>query len=128
MKLFNLIPIEYRAGAAAAGVLLAIAGLFGLYNWGHADGYQKATLEWTVKYQKREAELEHQLITEVDRQATANAEAKADEEAAIEDYRLKLEAANKLALQLADEAAKDPAAENIALDAEAVARHNRRID
>jgi hypothetical protein len=85
--LLNLIPIQYRVGAAAGGVLLALAGLGGAYAWIDHRGYERATQEWTVKYQQREDERNRQRLAELDRQATANAAAKAEEEAELEAYR-----------------------------------------
>jgi hypothetical protein len=125
---FRALPLLWRV-LTIAGALAAILGtLGGIYLYIDHEGYRRATLEWQIKYDKREAELKQQLADELDRQQSINAMAKADEEAALEAYRLKLEAATKLALQLADEAAKDPNAGNIALDAGAVDRHNRRIN
>jgi hypothetical protein len=124
---FRALPLLWQA-LAVLGALAAILGtLGGIYIYVDHQGYNRATLEWTIKYEKREAELKQQLADELDRQQTINAMAKADEEAALEEYRLKVDAANKLALLLADEAAKDPNAANVALDADAVARHNRRV-
>jgi|GEM_PF-4040759 len=126
--LLSLIPIQFRAGAAAGGVLLALAGFGGAYAWIDHRGYERATQEWTVKYQQREDELNRQRLAELDRQATANAAAKAEEEAELEAYRKQVIAMADRNAQLANEAAADPNHDNIALDADAVTRHNRRID
>lgn len=125
--MWNLIPPTWRIYAALAIAVGVFGGVAGLYAKGHADGYGKADLEWTVKYQQREAELRQQLAQEIDRQAAANDAAKADEEAQLEVYRQKLVEMADLAQQLATEAAADKNAGNVALDAAAVDRHNRRL-
>lgn len=128
MSLLALIPIEWRAGAAVAVAIGGFTALGGAAWYLDSRGYHRATLEWTVKYQQREAELAQQKADELERQQTINDAAKAQEARELEDYRVKLEAANALALRLADEAALDPAANNVALDAAAVDRHNRRVN
>ncbi len=126
--MFNLIPLEWRAGAVAAIAIAGFAGLTSAAWYLDHRGYQRATLEWTVKYNEREAELQQQAYAEGRRQSEANAAAKAAEEAELEVYRQKLVEMADLAQQLATEAAADKNAGNVALDADAVARHNRRLD
>ena len=121
------LPLSWRIIGVVGLLATILGGLAGLYAHVDHQGYQRATLEWTVRYERREAELRQQLADELDRQASINAMAKAAEEAELETYRKQLLARADLAQRLADEAAADPNADNVALDAAAVDRHNRRI-
>lgn len=123
--LLALIPFPVRIGLIAGGGLALLAAIGGAALWLDQRGYHRAEFEWTVKYQQREAELQRELADEIKRQAEVNADAKAAEEAELELYRQKLLEMAALAQQLAAEAAADPNADTIALDAAAVARHNR---
>lgn len=125
--LLALIPWNVRIGLIAGGGIALLAAIGAGYAWIDHQGYHRAELEWTVKYQQREAELERQMIAEADRQARVNAEAKAAEEAELEAYRQQLLKMAALAQQLAAEAEADPNHDNIALDADAVDRHNRGL-
>lgn len=128
LALFRTLPLLWRV-LTIVGALAAILGsAAGIYAWIDHQGYQRATLEWTVKYNAREAELKQQAADELARQQAANDAAKAEEEAQLEAERKRQMAAIDLAMTLANEAAADPNADNIALDAAAVDRHNRRID
>lgn len=124
---FRALPLLWRLASIIGGiaVILGVAG--GVYLWIDHQGYRRAELEWTVKYQQREAELQRELADEIKRQAEANADAKAAEEAELEVYRQQLLKMAKLAQQLSTEAAADPNHDNIALDAAAVDRHNRGL-
>lgn len=125
---FRSLPLLWRL-LTIAGALAAILGtLGGIYLYIDHEGYRRASLEWQIKYDKREAELKEQTFKELDRQATANAEAKAEEDAALEAYRLHLLEMATRNMQLTQEAAADPNRDNVALDADAVARHNRRLN
>ena len=124
---FRALPLSWRIIGVVGLLTTILGGLAGLYAYVDHQGYQRATLEWTVRYERREAELRQQLADELDRQASINAMAKAAEEAELETYRKQLLAMADLAQRLADEAAADPNADNVALDAAAVDRHNRRI-
>lgn len=126
-RLLALIPFPVKVGIIAAGGLAILGTVGGIAYKLDQDGYHRAELEWTVKYQKREAELNQQRVDELDRQASINAMAKADEAAALEAYRLKLREMAQLTLQLMEQAAEDPNANKVALDAEAIARHKKRI-
>jgi hypothetical protein len=124
---FRTLPLLWRIltiGAALGVILGAVAGL---YAYVDHQGYQRATLEWTLKYERREAELRQQLADELDRQTSINAMAKAAEEAELEALRLRLVEMSNRAMVLMQEAAADPHASNVALDAAAVDRYNRRI-
>lgn len=127
MGWFNGLSLLWRI----VTVLGVLAGL-GAAAWGieaaiEARGYERAELKWTIKYQHLIDDIDKRTTAEINRQARVNAEAKAEEEAALEEQRLKTDAATRLAIRLADEAANDPNRDNIALDAEAIARHKRRI-
>lgn len=111
----------------AAWLLIGVLGagaLGGAYLWAQHQGYQQATLEWSVRYQERELALEKQRMAELDRQALANDQAKAAERARLAALHNELA---QLELQLqerADEAAKDPDRGNIACNLDCVRRHN----
>jgi hypothetical protein len=132
MPAFAFILANWRIIAVVVGVVGLLGGAFAyvekVKHDAYANGYQKATLEWTIKYNAREAELKQQAADELARQQAANDAAKAEEEAQLEAERKRQMAAIDLAMTLANEAAADPNADNIALDAAAVDRHNRRID
>ena len=128
LALFRSLPLLWRI-LSIVGVLAAILGtLGGVYLYIDHQGYQRATQEWTIKYERREAELKQQTADELSRQQAANDAAKAEEEAQKEAERKRQMAAVDLAMTLNAEAAADPNRDNIALDAAAVDRHNRRLD
>lgn len=103
----------------------AFAGLGGAYAYIDHRGYERATLEWTVKYQRRETELAQQRADELDRQAAVNAQAKAHEQQALVEMESQLAASQALVDELAREAAQDPNANKLGIDADAVDRLNR---
>ena len=119
------IVTDGRAIGVAIGVVAVL--MVGTFALAEADGYGRASAAWEIKYQRREAELQRQRFAEIDRQASANAAAKAEEAKEIAALEARLQALGALAVQLADEAAKDPRAGDLCLDEEAVKRHNRRI-
>ena len=128
LALFRSLPLLWRI-LSIVGVLAAVLGtLGGIYLYIDRQGYQRATQEWTIKYERREAELKQQTADELSRQQAANDAAKAEEEAQQEAERKRQMAAVDLAMTLNAEAAADPNRDNIALDAAAVDRHNRRLD
>lgn len=124
-RLFGALPIQWQVGLIVGGAL-ALAGIAGAAAY-HFDrqGYGRATLEWTVKYERRERELEAQLLREIDRQASVNAAAKAAEQARIAALQRQLADLDLLANELLTEAANDPNADRIGLDGPAVERINR---
>lgn len=127
LALFRTLPLLWRV-LSIVGALAAVLGLGGgVYLYIDHQGYQRATQEWTIKYERREAELNKQTADELASQQAANDAAKAEEEAENEAERKRQMAAADRALTLAAEAAADPNADNIALDADAVDRHNRSI-
>ena len=125
---FRALPLSWRIIGVVGLLATILGGLAGLYAHVDHQGYQRATLEWTIKYERREAELRQQLANELDRQASINAAAKAAEDAELEALRLRLVEMSNRAMVLMQEAAADPNAGNVALDAAAVDRHNRRIN
>lgn len=115
-------------GIVALAFLVATGGAYALGNrQGDAEGYRRAALEWTVKYEQRENELLKRLFDELDRQAYANDLAKEQERRELEVMREHLAVMAKLAEDLAREAAADKDAARIALNADAVERYRRRI-
>ena len=113
----------WLAWLLVAGVGLGALG--GVYAFIDHGGYRRATLEWTVKYDKREAELNAARFKELDRQASVNAAAKA-----LEATRLAAEMARAAALEAIilenDLAAEiDPDKDRIGLGADSVDRINR---
>jgi len=124
-KLFGALPIQWQIGLLVGGAL-ALAGICGTLAFQlDQGGYRRATLEWTVKYEQRERELEAQRLKELDRQATVNAAAKAAEQARIAELQRRVADLDLLANELLTEAAADPNADRIGLDAEAVDRITR---
>lgn len=125
---FRALPLLCRA-LTILGVLAGFLGaLGGIYAYIDHQGYTRATQEWTIKYERREAELQQQREDEIARQQAANDAAKAEEAAELDAERKRQIAAADRGMTLAAEAAADPNHDNIALDAAAVDRHNRRID
>lgn len=124
--MLNLIPIWARLAGAAVLIAGMIAGGWAIVARADSAGYQRATLEWTLREERLKAELAQLRADEIDRQQSINAMAKAAEEAELEALRIKLASSQALNIQLADEAAADPNHDNIAFDAAAVDRHIRR--
>ena len=113
----------WLAWLVAGGSVLAILG--GTYAWIDHGGYKRAELKWTVKYEQREREIAELRFKELERQAYANDQAKADERAALEQLEREFAALQELNQQLLEEAAADPDRDNIGLSASAVDRLNR---
>lgn len=107
---------------SAAAVLTTLVGLA---VWIDQGGYRRATLEWTVKYEQRERAIDKMRFDELERQAFANDQAKAAERAALEELERELAERELLIDQLREEAAADPDAEQLGINAAAVARINR---
>lgn len=104
---------------------LGLGALGGAYWWVDHGGYQRATLEWTVKYNDRELALERQRLAELDRQATANDSAKAAEAARIAQLRNELAQAERELQEQSHEADIDPNADRVGLGSDSVLRINR---
>jgi len=104
---------------------LGVAATGGAYLWAQNQGYQRATLEWSVKYQERELALERQRLAELDRQALANDQAKAAEAARIAQLRNELTALERELQEQAHEADIDPDADRVGLSAGGVLRLQR---
>ena len=113
---------SFLAWLAVAGLCLGAAG--GAYWWVDNHGYQRATLEWSVKYTQREVDLERRRLAELDRQATANDIAKAAEAARIAQLRNEAAQMERRLQDLAKEATSDPDAERLGINADSVARIN----
>lgn len=107
----------------AAGV--GLSALAGVGLWIDRNGYQRAAAEWTIKYDKRELELNEQRFKEIDRQATANAEAKAKEAARLAAEMARAAELEARVLELEQQAENDPNANRIGLGADSVARLNQ---
>jgi hypothetical protein len=118
---------QWKTFLAIAGLVAALGGLVGAYAWADGNGYRRADQEWQVKWLHRELELERKHAEEDRRQDYWNDLAKAEELAEIELMKRKLLELAKLAEDLAREAAEDPNADRIALDAAAVDRYVRRV-
>lgn len=112
----------WLAWLIVAGLGLGAVG--GVYWWIDNGGYQRATLEWSVKYTQRENELERRRIAELDRQALANDTAKAAEAARIAVLREEKAKLERDLIALADAASSDPNATREGLGADSVARIN----
>lgn len=124
-RLFGALPIAWQVGLIV-GAALALAGICGTVAFQlDQGGYRRATLEWTVRYEQRERQLEEQRLKELDRQATVNAAAKAAEQVRIAELQNRVADLDLLANELLTEAANDPNAARIGLDAAAVDRISR---
>lgn len=111
----------------AAWLVVAALGagvVSGAYWYASNQGYQRATLEWLVRYNERELALERQRLAELDRQALANDQAKAAERAALSQLRNEMAQLEIQLQERANEAAEDPDRGNIACNLECVRRHN----
>lgn len=104
---------------------LGLGALGGVYWYVDHGGYQRATLEWTVKYNDRELALERQRLAELDRQAQANDQAKAAEAARIAQLRNELAQLERELEEQSHAADNDPNADRIGLGADSVHRINR---
>jgi len=124
---WRALPLQAQLALIGAGVVAVVGGLGGTYLWIDHQGYQRATNEWSAKYEKREAELATARADELKRQQDANDAAVAELQRVIDARNKKDLEAAVLEDQLDIEAAKDPKARSIALDADAVARYNRSI-
>lgn len=104
---------------------LGVAAAGGTYWYAQNQGYQRATLEWSVKYQERELALERQRLAELDRQALANDRAKAAEAARIAQLRNELSALERELQEQSNAADVDPDADRVGLSAGGVQRIQR---
>ena len=110
--------------AWAVVALLSVAGLGGAYFWAQNQGYQRATVEWSQKYDARELVLERQKLAELDRQAQANDRAKASEAKRIAQLRSDLAELERQLQEQAHEADNDPDRDRVGLSADGVRRIN----
>lgn len=122
----NLIPANVRLEVAAIGGMVAVLALVGLYWAGDINGASRENATWQAKWNQEQAQLEYQRSLEAARVDAANDAARVEADAELEAERKREMASADLAMTLAAEAAADPNHDNIALDAEAVDRHNRR--
>jgi uncharacterized protein HemX len=112
----------------AAWLVVAALGagaLGGAYFYVRGQGYEQATLEWSVRYNERELALERQRLAELDRQAAANDAAKAAEAARIAQLRNELSALERELQEQSNEADIDPNADRVGLSAGGVQRIQR---
>lgn len=116
--------LRWKLALLIGGATAAIAGA---YLWADGQGWHRADLEWRTKWAEREQQIAEERADYLDRLASINAADKAAEAREIADYQVKLDAANVLTIQLADEAAKDPDANLVVFDAAAIDRYNRSI-
>lgn len=105
--------------------VLAIGAAGGTYAWVDHQGYARASAAWSQKYEAREAALQAQRFRELDRQASANAEAKAREAARLAAEQARADALEALIDELTAAAEHDPNAARIGLGADSVDRLNR---
>ena len=125
LMIWNMIPAAWRVGAmiGLATVVIGLAG--GAYWYVDHGGYNRAATEWSAKYNDRELALERQRLAELDRQALANDQAKANEVARLAQLRNELTALERQLQEQADEAANDPDADRVGLGADSVLRIDR---
>lgn len=104
---------------------LSLGTLGGLYAWADHHGYARASAAWQKKYDAREAELQAERFRELDRQATANAEAKAREAERLAAEQRRVDELEALLAELSAQADADPNRDRPGLSAGAVERLNR---
>lgn len=104
---------------------LSLASLGGLYAYVDHKGYARAEDKWSQKYDAREAELQAARFRELDRQATANAEAKAREAKRLAEEQRRVDELDRQLAQINREADADPNRDRPGLSAGAVERLNR---
>lgn len=113
----------WLAWLIVAGVGLGALG--GIYAFIDHGGYRRATLEWTIKYDKRELELQQLRFKELDRQASVNAAAKAREADRLAAEMARAAALEAIILENDRAAESDPHRDRIGLGADSVDRINR---
>lgn len=105
--------------------VLSAASLGGLYAWVDHQGYARASAAWEKKYDAREVELQAARFKELDRQATANAAAKAREAERLAAEQQRVDELELLLAELSRQADADPNRDRPGLSAGAVDRLNR---
>jgi hypothetical protein len=106
-------------------VLLAVASIWGLYDYVDNKGYQRAAVAYQAQIDTLVADYKTKSLDELHRQLDANTAAKTREADAIAaDDAKELEIQN-LRKELADAASKDPDARKPALNADSVRRVNK---
>lgn len=113
----------WLAWLVAAGVGLGAVG--GLYAYVDHQGYARAEAKWSQKYDAREAELQAVRFRELDRQATANAEAKAREAERIASMEAEIAALEAVVVENDRGAEADPNRDRVGLGADSINRLNR---
>lgn len=113
----------WLAWLVAAGV--GLASLAGLYAYVDHQGYARAEAKWSQRYDAREAELQAVRFRELDRQATANAEAKARETEIITALAAEIAALEAAATENDRGAEADPNRDRVGLGADSINRLNR---
>lgn len=111
-----------------AWLMVAVLGLGavgGLYAYVDHQGYKRAEIKWSQKYDARELELQTVRFRELDRQATVNADAKAREAAILAAEQARADALEALIADLASAADEDPNKDRIGLGADSIKRLDR---
>lgn len=103
-------------------VVLGVGVVGGAYWYARGQGYEQASLEWSVRYAEREAELQRLAFQELDRQAAANDTAKANEAARLAQLRNELSALERQLQEQSNAADNDPDAGRIGLGSDSVFR------
>lgn len=104
---------------------LSAGAVGGLYAWVDHQGYARASAKWSQKYDARESELQAARFKELDRQSTANAEAKAREAERLAAEQQRVDDLERLLAELSAQADADPNRDRPGLSAGAVDRLNR---
>lgn len=126
LGLLGKLPTEWAMGLVAAGALALLATVGGAWAWADHQGYERADLQWRLKWAQYEYQLSRAAGAEMQRQAEVNEAAKRAEADAIANLERQLQQQEALVRELQEQADADPQANQVALDAEAVKRHNRR--
>ena len=94
---------------------LAALALAGALWWANDAGYDRATDQWSAKYNKREAEIATAVTAEINRVTQANALAKAQEAKRLSDLAIENAALEQKIKEMSDEADADPDRDRVCL-------------
>lgn len=98
---------------------LIAAAIIGAFGYTYHLGYSHASSTWSAKYDAREVAITKATADEISRQAQANAQAKADEQARIAQLEADNAALEKTIKEKSDEADADPDRDRPALSSSA---------
>lgn len=112
--------IMYVVGAILVGMLIAYG-----YNKIYQSGYDKATLEWSIKLEKFKTDLQAKTIEEVERRDKINNQVKKREAETIAELQEELGQLQKTLKEQAIEASKDPDSDTKSLNDSSVMRINK---